>query len=855
VKLAAFALCAAALAGGGAMADEILLPPAPLPRDRPAPFVYRLDKAATGTGALDIDWTDAYGRIVVRRRRPFALAQNAEIAFTLDMRRAVAMANTLHVHVSFDGAGEGHPPSEAEASFLTQPSQALWSDYRIIMWQPHTAAQYAALKAIGIDGGMVEAGRLVGGHLSTEAQTLLAGDLPWYVENIATDFYSPYHKWYADRPKNWRFLAAKNLYREDPSNSAAFIRSPSLSDPDWLRKIGERLIATVRAYRPYRPLYYSLGDEAGIAETSAFWDFDLSAYSLREMRLWLRGRYGTLAALNAEWGSDFTAWDDVVPTTTVAAMRKPGDNFADWADFKEWMDVAFARALRAGTDAVHSADPSALAALEGAQIPGWGGYDYSRLADAVDVMELYDYGDNVEIVQSLNPRLVTLTTSFRGGQAEAHRVWRELLHGSRGLVLWDERNEFVEADGNLGARGRSAVPYFSEIRRGIGALLINSTQRPAPVAILYSPESMRTQWMLDHRPKGAAWADLTAGSAYRDTIIRAARRRYLWIIEHLGVAHRFVSSRGIESGALRHEGCRVLILPHAIALSGAAAAEIHRFAEEGGTVVWDSEPGIFDEHGRRLPRPRLADLFGRREGAVVAVGKGRAVRLVPGVADHAGAPAGLIGRDALRRMADLLAAAKVVPDLSVTGTSGEAVSDAEIRVLRNGGVMIAALLRDLPNAAGRAASPASPESAVATFPDAVYAYDLRERRALGRSRQFAVTLDPAAPTLLALSGTPLPEPTISGPARLRLGETAALRFGLAGETSAAIDVLHLDVVDPAGKTVSQYSGNILAPGGQAEGVLPLALNDPPGLWTLRITDLLSGRSRQMAIEVAPPAGG
>src|SRR5207244_3595394 len=91
-------------------------------------------------------------------------------------------------------------------------------------------------------------------------------------------------------------------------------------------------------------------------------------------------------------------------------------NFSAWADFKEWMDVAFARAVKIGSEAVHAADPEALSAIEGAQIPGWGGYDYSRLATAVDAMELYDNGGNIEMVRAFNPKVVRLTT-FSGGGA------------------------------------------------------------------------------------------------------------------------------------------------------------------------------------------------------------------------------------------------------------------------------------------------------------------------------------------------------------------------------------------------------------------------------------------------------
>ena len=157
------------------------------------------------------------------------------------------------------------------------------------------------------------------------------------------------------------------------------------------------------------------------------------------MREWLKSDYESLAALNRQWGTAFRGWDEVVPMTTDEAMSRSDENYSAWADFKEWMDIAFARALKSGTDAVHAADPGAVSAIEGAQIPGWGGYDYSRLATSVDAMELYAYGENIPIARSLNPELILLTTSFGSGPREAHRVWRELLRGTRGLILWDDK--------------------------------------------------------------------------------------------------------------------------------------------------------------------------------------------------------------------------------------------------------------------------------------------------------------------------------------------------------------------------------------------------------------------------------
>ena len=60
-------------------------------------------------------------------------------------------------------------------------------------------------------------------------------------------------------------------------------------------------------------------------------------------------------------------------------MKRTGENFSGWSDFKEWMDISYAAALKMGTDAVRSVDPQAYVGIGGGQMPGWGGYDYSRI--------------------------------------------------------------------------------------------------------------------------------------------------------------------------------------------------------------------------------------------------------------------------------------------------------------------------------------------------------------------------------------------------------------------------------------------------------------------------------------------
>ncbi|HLK19868.1 MAG TPA: beta-galactosidase, partial [Bryobacteraceae bacterium] len=410
-------------------AAEIVLPALDFERDQTITAIYRTGSLATGKGTLEITWRDALDRVVEERKVPVRLIDESEIRFSLDLHRAVAMQNTLAAHFIFDGVNRkgaaDHRDETAQANFIARPPDRDWRDYRIVMWQQYPRGQWATLQSLGINAGQYV------GRNEPPPDFLAGTDLQWYAENIATDFYSEYHRYFPDRPVQWKFLEAKELYKKDPSSKEAFKRHPSLSDAAWLDKIRERLIAVAHKHSPYRPVFYDLGDESGIANLAAPWDFDFSDQSLAEMRVWLKERYGTLAVLNNQWGTQFATWDSVVPETTTEAMRHRDGNFSAWADHKEWMDIAYARALRMGVDAIHSVDPKAFVGICGAQMPGWGGYDYARLANALNFFEPYDIGNNIEIIRSLVPATPVVTTSFARGPWEKHRVWYELLHGNR----------------------------------------------------------------------------------------------------------------------------------------------------------------------------------------------------------------------------------------------------------------------------------------------------------------------------------------------------------------------------------------------------------------------------------------
>ena len=596
---------------------------------------------------------------------------------------------------------------------------APFDEFQVIMWQDHTPTETAGLARLGFTGTRLTG---TGGRIDpARLAAAQARGLPWYVENIATDFLSPYHRYTPGKAVTWLFDAAKARLRADPMDTNAFVRQPGLSDPTWLAAVSARLETVVQGQSQYRPLFYNLADEAGIGDLAAVWDADVAPASLAAMRVWLRTQYTGLAALNQQWGSDYADWDAVVPELTDAAMRRTDDNYSAWTDFKAWMDVAFVRAVQTGTAAVHLADPAALAGLEGGQTPGWGGYDYSLLAPAVDVMEIYDHGNAVELARAFNPRLISLRTSSGVGDREVHAAWRHLILGGRGMIVWDERNDVVQADGEPNQRGRQ-IAQLARSMRAVAPQLLASEPALDPVAVLYSQASFRIRWMLDQRTRGAPWWDRDAAREYEDNAWSASRRQVLRRLGEIAVQPRLVSSAMVEAGALRNDGLRVLILPHAIALSRTEADEIRAFAERGGHVLADTEPGLFDQHGRRQPTPLLAGVVPLPQAMILDGGDN--------------------DPETLAAISALLRGAGVAPRIEMRGPDGMLVTGVNATWLRHGDTSVLALQTVEPWGA--------PNRIEVRLETPAMVEDLRVPGRGLRTRLLSIILDPITPTVLSL---------------------------------------------------------------------------------------------------------
>lgn len=699
-----------------------------------------------------------------------------------------------------------------------------WPNYEIFMWQRQSPVAYASLPRLGYSAAVTFGQRGAVDPDAARAATvpLRAAGLRWYVENVATDFYSPYHRWVANQPINKEFLEVQRRYRDNPADPLAFHRKPRLGDPAWHARVGERLAAHARLHlalaAPDRPLFLNLADEPGIADLSAAWDFDLSPDTLADFRTWLRHQYSSLAALNAQWGASFETWEAVEPMSTDAALIRTADNFSAWSDFKGWMDKAFADAIATGRAAVRAVDSRIPVGITGGQAAGWGGWDYGLLAEAIDLIEIYDHGGNRAAAHGLNPKLILLSTSHVATPAEWHRLWRQVLLGTRGTVIWDGKRDVVAPDGAPGQRGRASVTAFTALRGGIPAQILASEPVRGAVGILYSQPSFRLRWLLDRREdwrrSGSRWTDRDAEAEdIEENAWRAALRRAVDALAEAGVTPHWLTPERLAGGVPPE--LRALILPHSIALSPPEVAAIRSFAAGGGLVLSDaSEPGLFDGHGRRLPQPALTGLTLHRPASLL---RDR---------DPESGPA----------FAALLRAAGAAPPFTVRDAAGGPATDLERRTYATGAVRLLALQPRLADGQPRTA----PLPVSLTLDGSWYIRRLGAGPGSERRERFDVALDGVTPTILCLSPTPLPRPSLRGPASFARATTAVFEIGLAGPSPAASQVVRLEVLDAAGQADPARAWVLVLRGAPLTWALPATAIDAPGSWTLRATEILSG---------------
>ena len=205
-------------------------------------------------------------------------------------------------------------------------------------------------------------------------------------------------------------------------------------------------------------------------------------------------------------------------------------------------------------------------------------------------------------------------------------------------------------------------------------------------------------------------------------------------------------------------------------------------------------------------------------------------------ADGAKARAGLLG---LLREAKLQRVVEAVPFGDDVGVPG-----LELVVYQSGAGHYIGALHSSP----------TPVSTTIKVPAPRHVYDLRAGKHLGLTAEWPLSLRDGETALYAALPYAVGELRVESATTVATaGKPFAFTVALHTQAGAAVALPHaflVDVRDPRGHAQPHYARVLVSDDrGRAAGAIPFALNDPRGTWILRVTERVSGQTRDMSVEL------
>ena len=639
------------------------------------------------------------------------------------------------------------------------------------------------------------------------------------------------------------------------------------TNPEYMRKWKEKVLAGTRHNALYTPYVYSLGDECHAGgPDQPFAPSDVAAF-----REFLKTRYRGLDDLNEVWGTAYASFDEIEPVdwdTAEGAAIHPQKH-----ERASFVEMLYARMMHEMDAALTEMDPTARVGAEGSR-PG----DLELTLEGLEVWGPYADRRFDVLLTSLAPRDLVQGMWWGGYHTGSlprwkriNRFWTMILEGVcntnyffDGLTGHHEGN--ASPDLSWADYFERNIPELRTIYEVPGPLLAAAGFYDSGVALLWSQASEHAGGFYDAR-----WKWVPSGLMPFPPSPDEMKGMFA-PLDASGVNYRFVTDRQVVRDGLSPGEVRLLVLPMTTAVSGALAAELKSYVERGGVLLSVGSSGLMDEHCRILERGRLDDLIGLRrtgptEGARVDLSGRfdllgtRVVAEVPGmIADASLRPAGaaavasagevplLLVREVGKGVAVHLNGS--FADLARRGDPGvEAARDMVSALLARAGVTRLFALE--PPEAARAYSftlgdvvllsvirrgdPGAPASIRLAAPQHVY--DTLSGRYLGPGQEIRLASEGRGFELYCLAEDRLPGVALEVPGAALRGERLGVEARLPGGRDRLV---RMDVYDPEGEWCPYYRRFARVTGDSAEFTVPFAHNDLAGAWTVRVTDVASG---------------
>ena len=516
------------------------------------------------------------------------------------------------------------------------PTSTAQPAFSCLLWLPAERvadpARLAAVRALGVDG--VNLGP------DGDPTPLRAAGLGYYLDQ-------PIGKGFLElRDAEWKPVAADYERTRDASK---LVRPSCLRDEAQLDALAQRARAAVAKLRGEGLRFIGLADEASATRHNAPLDVCRCQQCLVAFRDFAQRRHGTIEALNSAWGTQFLAFDAVLPLTTDQVRRRElggvllPSNLAPFCDWLDFVDEGFALAVHRLVRECEAAAPGVPAGLTGVQAPiAFGGHDYFRLLAGASIVEAYDLGGAFDLARSVAPRAQRWSTLQLPTEstAEAANVmlatFAEMAaRGQSGTVVWNDER-VLGADNAATAVGLALRSALQVARPALDAFA-GARVLPHAVWVCESQASVRAWWMLDSESDGLTWVRRLSSHEVTHSTSCAARRGWQKLLSDVGVTPQFVGEQDLPVRLLQEKPA-LLVLPATIALSDRACRAIAAYVQQGGALVADHTPALYDERLVLRDQGGLDALFGIERRSLrldhLDVRQGRSIRGESGAADR-----------------------------------------------------------------------------------------------------------------------------------------------------------------------------------------------------------------------------
>ncbi|HEV8132519.1 MAG TPA: beta-galactosidase [Acidobacteriota bacterium] len=823
------------------------------------PVSARLRLSASGKADCTVTARlfDNYDRLVDEQGVRLTIQGESEQAFNFNSKGVLTHLAKVDCEVNVAGLRSDRRIAEV---FVLQPRK--WDDYDIVMYRfgpdpmpgiwPTIDQQLRRLNVTTLSSYSLNHSKHA--NYNIQAQTRLSGQE------------SP------DGPKRAYYNNMKKKYAET-RDKKVLVREYCLNNPAYRELISKELQQKTEPWVPFSPLSYYVYEEPSLTCYEDDLDICFSSYCMAGMRNWLKEEYRTVEALNGQWGTRFTAWDQVVPDDTYEAQAR--GNYASWADHRTFMEKTYAECFEFVLDLLRKIDPAGILLNSGTQESGaHNGCDYSRINRFTRHLNAYSGGNQLDFHRCFNPDLKISGGAGYGvlGKDVFYNFYDNLFKGCNGgaYIFWQYST--LDPDLTLSQSGKDMEEGFRELRgEGIGKLVGMATPDNHGIAIHYSYPSIHGTWIVD----GQITERVSHHTSPTFRRFNANRDGWVKILRDAGLQFDFIAYSDVEKGGLISKGYKTLILPMSVALSDKEVEAIRAFARQGGIVIADALPGIMDEHCSFRPHRALADVFGiaatrlNREGIVAMNGEPNLkLEVAEPYLREEGRPILLHNRfglgnayllnyfldrypedrlerrnrPVLEKIERILTAAKIKPKVQLNTLAGDPVAGCASYLFNNGSTRLLGLVPDKEKLVAQKVRISLDEGAAI--------YDVRQKRYLGSGSIFETEIEPAVPRLFALVKGQIAGLDAKAPSTSRLGEEVRIDFRIHGAGNLR-SVAKVVVTDPTGRQIGFYGGNENITDGAGSASFSTALNDPSGIWHVSVTEVISGETSQAEINIVP----